>query len=278
MLKIGTRGSKLALCHAEFTQAELRRIGVESEIVLVKQGKRASTKKMEEALLQGAIDLAVYSMKALPTRQPEGLVITAVSSRGNPAELLLIRPESVDATQIFKLKHGAVVGTTAARRKAQLLDFRPDTEVHELRGNARFRLKKLRAGKVDAIILPAAVVDWIGLELKDVEVLELNPREFIPAPAQGVLAWLTHRDDLPTRRLLKQLHHPETSAVTNVERKALQVLGDALPLGVFVERDGTGNYHAFAACARDGRLGRTRLSQNTSAGLAEKLAAALLEK
>lgn len=291
MLKIGTRGSKLALWQAEFTQAELRKIGVESELVIIKtqgdviqhlsfdkmEGKGFFTKEIEEALLRGEVDLAVHSMKDMPTSQPEGLVLTAVSYRDNPADLLLIRPEAVEAGQVFKLKNKAVVGTSAARRKAQMRDFRPDVELRDLRGNVPTRVEKLRAGDYDAIFLAAAGVRRLDLDLSDLTVVELNPREFIPAPAQGVLAWQTHRDDLPTRRILKQLHHPEISAVTNVERRVLQLLdgGCQLPLGAFVERDAAGNFHAFAACELNGALCRTRLSQSTNFELAEKLVAAL---
>ena len=287
MLKIGTRGSKLALWQAEFTQAELRRIGVESELVIIKtkgdlvqhlsfdkmEGKGFFTKEIEDALLRGEVDLAVHSMKDLPTSQPEGLVITAVSYRDNPADLLLIRPEAVTPGQIFKLKPGAIVGTSAARRKAQMHHYRPDVELKDLRGNVPTRLEKLHRGEYDAIFLAAAGVGRLGLDLSGLEVVELNPREFVPAPAQGVLAWQTHRDDLPTRRILKQLHHPEISAVTNVERRALQLMdgGCQLPLGVHASRDASGNYHVFAACELDGELKQAQISQSTSFGLAEKI-------
>lgn len=287
MLKIGTRGSKLALWQAEFTQAELRRIGVESELVIIKtkgdlvqhlgfdkmEGKGFFTKEIEDALLRGEIDLAVHSMKDLPTNQPEGLVITAVSYRDNPADLLIMRPEALMPGQIFKLKSGAKVGTSAARRKAQMRHFRPDAELADLRGNVPTRLEKLRRGEYDAIFLAAAGVGRLGLDLSGLEIVELNPREFVPAPAQGVLAWQTHRDDLPTRRLLKQIHHPEISACTNVERRVLQLMdgGCQLPLGVHATRDTAGNFHVFAACELGGALRQAQISQSTSFGLAEKV-------
>ncbi len=291
MLRIGTRGSKLALWQANFTQAELTRIGVESELVIIKtkgdvvqhlsfdklEGKGFFTKEIEDAMLRGEIDLAVHSMKDLPTTQPEGLVITAVSYRDNPADLLIIRPEALDHGKVFKLKEGAVVGTSAARRKAQLLDFRPDTVIKDIRGNVPTRLEKLRSGDFDAIFLAAAGVSRLGLDTDGLEVIELNPREFVPAPAQGVLAWQTNRDDMDTRLLLKNIHHPEISACTNVERRALQLMdgGCQLPLGVHCERDATGHFHAFAACEIAGIMRRSRLSSSTSFGMAEKLIAGL---
>lgn len=287
MLKIGTRGSKLALWQAEFTQAELARIGVESELVIIKtqgdlvqhlgfdklEGKGFFTKEIEEALLRGEVDLAVHSMKDLPTSQPEGLVVTAVSYRHNPADLLIIRKEAYAEKALLKLSPNTIVGTSANRRKAQLLAYRPDVQLKDIRGNVPTRLEKLRSGDFDAIFLAAAGIERLGLDLSDFEVMQLPVREFVPAPAQGVLAWQTNRNDVPTRLILKQLHHTEVSSCTNVERKVLQLMegGCQLPLGVYCERDGSGNFHAFAACEIKGQLRRTRLSSSTSFGMAEKL-------
>ena len=290
-LKIGTRGSKLALWQAEFTRNELARAGVESELVIIKtqgdlvqnlsfdklEGKGFFTKEIEDALLRGEIDLAVHSMKDLPTSQPEGLAITAVSYRDNPADWLMVRRESVVSGKIFKLKEGAIVGTSANRRKAQLLDYRPDVHLKDIRGNVPTRLEKLRVGDFDAIFLAAAGVSRLGLDLSDFEVVELNPREFVPAPARGVLAWQTTRDDMQTRLILKKIHHPEISALTNVERRVLQLMdgGCQLPLGAHCERDAAGNFHAFAACEIGGTMRRAHLSSSTSFGMAEKLVAQL---
>lgn len=291
MLRIGTRGSKLALWQAEFTQAELARIGVESELVIIKtqgdlvqhlgfdklEGKGFFTKEIEDALLRGEVDLAVHSMKDLPTNQPEGLCITAVSYRHNPSDLLIIQKGSYAEKALLKLTTKATVGTSANRRKAQLHAFRPDVQLKDIRGNVPTRLEKLRAGDFDAIFLAAAGVERLGLDMSGFEVLELPAREFVPAPAQGVLAWQTNRDDTPTRVILKQLHHPEVSSCTNVERRVLQLMegGCQLPLGAYCERDASGNYHAFAACEIEGQLRRTRLSSSTSFGMAEKLVAQL---
>jgi hydroxymethylbilane synthase len=131
----------------------------------------------------------------------------------------------------------------------------------------------LRKGAYDAVLVSAAAIHHQNLEVSGLEVLELNPREFVPRPAQGVLAWQTHRDDLPARRILKPLHHPDVTACTNVERRVLQLLGDAgqPSLGVFVERDATGNFHAFAAGEIAGAFRRVRLSQSTNFELAERL-------
>ena len=291
MLKIGTRGSKLALWQAEFTQAELALHGVESELVIIKtqgdlvqhlgfdklEGKGFFTKEIEDALLRGEVDLAVHSMKDLPTHQPEGLCITAVSYRHNPSDLLIIRKESYVDKALLKLAPNIIVGTSANRRKAQMQAYRSDVQLKDIRGNVPTRLQKLRSGEYDAIFLAAAGVERLNLDVSDFEVLELPVREFVPAPAQGALAWQTNRDDTATRLILNKIHHPEVSACTNVERRVLQLMegGCQLPLGVYCERDAVGNYHAFASCEIEGFLRQTRLSSSTSFGMAEKLVAQL---
>jgi hydroxymethylbilane synthase len=285
MLKIGTSGSRLALWQAEFTQSELARIGVAGELVIIDSrydfssdlyldepdGKDVKFREIEAALLSGDIDVGVHSMDDMPTETPEGLAITAVAFRDNPADLLLIHPEAFDVAQIFKLKSGAVVSATSACRKVQMQDIRPDTDIRPFSGNAPALLENLREGLFDALILTAAEVYRLELDTIGLEVLELNPREFVPAPAQGVFAWLTNRDDLLTRRSFKKIHHPEVSACTNVERRLLQLLGGRMPLGVYCERDADGNFHAFAACLLDGEMRRAHVSRSTNSGLAEAL-------
>jgi hydroxymethylbilane synthase len=269
-LKIGAS----ALWQAEFTRSELARVGEESDVVVFAAADEFfSPKDLEEALLRGEIDVAVHSMKNLPTSQLQALAITAVSQRDNPADWLVIRRESVVSGKIFKLKEGATVGVSSPSCKAQLSDFRPDVFLKNSPPGASTRLENLRSGDFDAIFLAAVEVRNLGLDLSDFEVVELNPREFVPTPAQGVLAWRTNRDDTATRLILKKIHHPEVSACTNVERRVLQIL--ELPLGVYCERDATGNFHAFAAGEIEGKMRRARLSSSTNFGIAEKLAADL---
>ena len=288
-IRIGTRGSKLALWQATFTQAELAKVGLQSELVIIKttgdqmqhlsfdkiEGKGFFTKEIEEALLRGDIDMAVHSMKDLPTTQPEELAITAVSYRDDPADWLLVRQEAVEKGKLFGLKSNPVLGTSSARRKAQILDFRPDAQIRDIRGNLPTRLEKLRSGAFDAILLAAAGLSRLEMELPDLHLIKFNPREFVPAPAQGVLAFQTLKADVETRRLLQQIHHPEISAVTNVERKVLQLMdgGCHLPLGVYCERDASGNYHVWAAMADswDAPVRRASLSSSTSFRLAERV-------
>jgi hydroxymethylbilane synthase len=290
-VRIGTRGSKLALWQAHYLQEQLRNIEVETELVVIKtqgdkiqhlgfdklEGKGFFTKEIEDQLLRGDIDMAVHSMKDLPTSQPEGLVITAVSYREDPADWLLIRAEGFDSAKLFRLKREAVVGTSSARRKAQMLSYRPDVQLKDIRGNVPTRIRKLREGQFDAILLAAAGVSRLEIDLSGLELIKLNPKEFVPAPAQGVLAYQTQADDLSVRRILKKIHHHEVSAVTNVERSVLKSLegGCHMPLGVYCERDTMGNYHVWAAKADHWQapVQRVRLSSSTSFKLAEKVLA-----
>ncbi len=288
-LIIGTRGSKLALWQAHFLQEQLKEIGVASELNIIKtkgdkiqhlgfdkiEGKGFFTKELEEALLNGTIDMAVHSMKDLPTTAPEGLVTTAVSYRENPADWMMIRKDCVDASQDLQLKQNAVVGTSSARRKSQIRNFRPDIELKDIRGNVPTRLKKLADGNFDAIILAAAGVTRLEIDLNEFQVIRFNPKEFVPAPAQGVLAYQTKKDDTATRRILQHLHHSDVSQLTNVERKVLQLFGGGchMPLGVYCEKDVMENYHVWAAMAEtwDGELKKVQLSSSTTHKLAERI-------
>src|SRR5688572_17863749 len=143
------------------------------------EGKGIFTKELEDALLDKSIDLAVHSHKDLPTEMPPGLMIAGVSKREDPSELLIIRKESVDEKEKFSLKKNAQVGTSSTRRKSQLLAFRPDLELKDIRGNVPTRVKKLREGQFDAILLAAAGIERLELDLHDLHAEKLDPREFI---------------------------------------------------------------------------------------------------
>ena len=295
VLRIGTRGSDLALWQAHYLQAELRSLGVESELVIIKtqgdriqhlsldklEGKGFFTLELEEALLAGGIQVAVHSMKDLPTTMPAGLVLAGVSPRANPTDWLLVRGGRAAPEQVWSLPQGAAVGTSRARRKAQLLDLRPDVRTADIRGNVPTRIRKLREGQFDAIVLAAAGITRLELDLTDLTVSELHPREFVPAPAQGVLAYQTSTDDLGTRQLLARIHHAPTAACTNVERSLLRSFdgGCHLPLGAHCVH-ARGAYHLSAAYAP--ALGepvvRKHLSYTTFDALAEDMRSALLEQ
>jgi len=290
---IGTRGSKLALWQAHFTKDNLEKMGIEVDIKIIKtrgdkiqhlsfdkiEGKGFFTKELEDALLSGQVDLAVHSMKDLPTESPEGLSIAGVSYRENPADWLVINKGQEDTSKVYQLKENAIVGTSSARRKAILLDIRPDINLKDIRGNVPTRLQKLKDGQFDAIVLAAAGLTRLDLDMSDFIVVKLNTKEFVPAPAQGVLAYQTCTADIETRKIIKRLHNSEVAAVTNVERKVLNLLGGGchMPLGVYCELDDKGYYHVWAAKAPtwDGPVKRVRMSSGTSFELAEQVLAAL---
>lgn len=293
VVKIGTRGSRLALWQANFLQEELKNIGVSSSIHIIKtkgdqiqhlsfdkiEGKGFFTKEIEDALLREDVDLAVHSMKDLPTSSPPGLAIAAVSYREDPADWLIIRKERATKGKMMLLPDQALVGTSSARRKSQLLHFRPDLQLKDIRGNVPTRLDKLREGQFDAIVLAGAGVTRLQIDLSDFELIKFDPTEFIPAPAQGVLAYQVRESDKALRRTLAKIHKQATADCTNVERRVLQLMegGCQMPLGVFCRRDTTGNYHLWAAFAEsaDAPLQTISLSSSTHFELAEQAVAAL---
>lgn len=250
---IGSRGSELALWQANFILTELKEINIQAQIKIIKtqgdkvqhlsfdklEGKGFFTKELEEALLSKEIDLAVHSHKDLPTESPQGLVIAAVSYREDPSEILLIRKEAVDEKQKFSFKKNAVVGTSSARRKSQLLAFRSDIELKELRGNVPTRIQKLRDGAYDAIMLAAAGLERLGIDLDDFFVEKLSPKEFTPAPAQGVLAIQIREKDHELAKRLSAIHHLDVAETIAIERKVLNLFdgGCQLPLGVYCEKE-----------------------------------------
>lgn len=264
-IRIGTRGSDLALWQAHFVRRQLEEIGCEVSIqIIVTQGDRIQdlsfdklegkgffTKEIEQALLNGEVDLAVHSHKDLETTQPSGLHIAAVSYREDASELLLMKREAFDASQAWNLKANAVIGTSSARRKAQIIAQRPDLEIKELRGNVPTRIDKLRQGQYDAILLARAGVLRLELDLSDLETIVLDPTSFIPAPAQGVLGLQTRVDDAVTTEILQKLHHTDVATRIGLERSVLRQMdgGCQLPLGVYCVGDQV--YVSYAPSAKE---------------------------
>ncbi|MEZ4721401.1 MAG: hydroxymethylbilane synthase [Flavobacteriales bacterium] len=253
---IGSRGSDLALWQARFFQSEMKRIGIETEIKIITtkgdriqdlsfdkiEGKGFFTKEIEAALLDNEIDIAIHSHKDLETRPTPGLTIAGVSYRENPAELLLIHPESVDQTQLLGFKPGAIIGTSSARRKSQIKALRPDIEIKDIRGNVPTRINKLREKQFDAILLAAAGVQRLRLDLRDLIAAELDPRMFIPAPAQGVLAYQCRSNDGELIQAIQPLHHRDVQQSIAIERAILSGFGGGchIPIGVSAQPRSTG--------------------------------------
>ena len=252
-LRIASRGSELALWQSRAVEAALRAadpaLATEIQVVrttgdrildvpLAKIGDTGLfTKELDEALLEGRADLAVHSLKDVPTRLPEGLVVAAVTTREDPRDVLLLRP-GVEAGSLAALPEGARVGTSSLRRRAQLRAARPDLEVLDLRGNLNTRLAKLDSGAYDAIVLAAAGVLRLGWAERIAASLE--PEEWLPAVGQGALAVVTRagRDDLAGR--LSVVHDPLTAACTAAERAFLRALegGCQIPIGALATVSG----------------------------------------
>jgi hydroxymethylbilane synthase len=244
-LRIGSRGSQLALWQANHISALLRQHGhkVEIEILkttgdkitdvaLAKVGTKGMfTKEIEEALAHGRVDLAVHSLKDLPTEVPDGFEIAAITEREDPRDVFC----SGKYKSIDDLPCGARVGTSSLRRQAQLKALRPDLDIHPLRGNVDTRLRKLEAGDYDAVILAAAGLNRLG---KTELVRQVIPAEIMcPAAGQGALAIEIRAGDSVTRQHLAFLDDDAARVTTTCERALLNKLGGGcqVPIGAFAE-------------------------------------------
>ena len=264
---IATRGSDLALWQANHIRTLMEKIGITCElnIILTKgdeiqhlsleklEGKGFFTKEIEDALLNNEADIAVHSHKDLPTESHPDLVIAAVSDREDPSEILIIRKEAVDSKQKFSLKKNASVGTSSSRRKSQLLAFRNDVVLTDLRGNVPTRVKKLREKMYDAILIASAGVERLELDLSDFHVVKLDPTEFIPAPAQGVLAIQIRKNDRKLFEKLQAINNKETARTVYIERKVLNLFhgGCHAPVGAYAEFDEDRELFKVRACKAD---------------------------
>src|SRR5579863_6429711 len=257
-LRIGSRGSQLALWQAHHISALLRERSHEVELEIIKTTgdkitdvalakvgtKGMFTKEIEEALAEGRIDLAVHSLKDLPTELSPGFEIAAITARENPRDVFC----SVHYSRIEDLPPGARVGTSSLRRQAQLKAMRADLLIHPLRGNVDTRLRKLEQGEYDAIILAAAGLNRLG---KTELVRQVIPAEIMcPAAGQGALGIEIREGDAATRRHLEFLNDTAARAATTCERALLNSLGGGcqVPIGAFAEmRNGKLHLDAIVA-------------------------------
>lgn len=246
---IGSRGSDLALWQANFVQSQLNDLGYSSQIKIIVtkgdriqhlsfdkiEGKGFFTKEIEDALLAGEIDLAVHSLKDLPTTSPAGLVIGATSYREDARDLLLIRPEAYDAAAPLGLKAGSVVGTSSARRKVQVKLLQDNVSLKDLRGNVPTRIQKCRDGQYDAILLAAAGVTRLKLPLDGFIAIYLPVDKFVPAPAQGVLGLQIRENDSWMHEVTSRLHQTDVAHSVSIERKTLHLFdgGCHMPVGAY---------------------------------------------
>lgn len=249
---LGTRGSKLAVQQSEWVQAQLHKLAPHVTVTLQRiqtsgdkildvplaqiGGKGLFVKEIEEALLSGEIDLAVHSMKDVPTELPEGLAILCVPPREDPRDALISR----DGLLFHDLPRGAKIGTSSLRRQSQLLHARPDLTIALLRGNLDTRLRKLREGQYDAIVLAAAGLRRLAWAHEITEYL--SPQISLPAIGQGALGIEGRRDDLFIRSLLSGLNHASSMTAVLAERALLHRLqgGCQVPIAAHATVTGTG--------------------------------------
>ncbi len=241
MLVIGTRGSKLALAQANIVKQLLEEKSIKTEIKIIKtkgdtfvdrplhevKGFGVFVREIDEAMLRGDIDIAVHSMKDVPTERPPELTIAAVLKRDSPYDILITR----DGTTLEELPQGAIVGTTSLRRRAQLLRTRPDLTIKDLRGNIDTRLRKLKEGQYDGILLAEAGLERMKWNVKK-QRLSLN--DFIPSANQGSIVVVTKKNS-EAEEIVKTLNDEKTRIETRVERIIIGILGGGclVPMGAF---------------------------------------------
>ena len=289
-IRIGTRASRLALWQAEFVAAQLKNFFPNLEIELVKVsttgdkildaplakigGKGLFTKELELQMAAGAIDLAVHSLKDVPTELPTGFKIAAITRRAQPFDAFV----SNKFPTFNSLSTGAIIGTSSLRRAAQILSLRPDLQIKNLRGNVETRLKKLDAGEFDAIILAAAGLERLGYSSRIRKLLT----EIIPAAGQGALAIEILADDDEIFSCVQKLNDAETCAAVKVEREFLTEVGGScqIPVGVFAQIvDDKINVRALIASLDGQKIVRDSevATLEQIDGLGKKIAARLLK-
>ena len=287
---IGTRSSKLALWQADYVmdclQKKYPELHVEKKLMTTKGdkildaplakigGKGLFTKELEQDMLAGGIDIAVHSLKDMPTEVPDGLIITAITKRYDPGDAFV----SNKVKSLAELPQGAVVGTSSLRRKAQLLHARPDLVVKDLRGNVNTRLRKLDAGEYDAAILAVAGLRRLGFGGRITEVL---PKSMIlPAVGQGALAIEAREDDAETRELVAFLNDEATVACAKAERAFLARVegGCQVPVGVYATPEDSGLHVEAVIASLDGKRlyrdhvsGQVKDAETIGTQLADKL-------
>ena len=250
-IRIGTRGSELALRQARLVEAALAARGVAAELQAFQTtgdkrldeplsaigAKGLFTKELEQALARGKVDCCVHSLKDLPTDWPEGLELVAYLAREDPRDVLVVN-RLILAESIAELPRGSRVGTSSLRRRAQLLAMRDDLEVVELRGNVPTRLRKVDEGRVHAAVLAAAGLHRLGAEAHIAAYLE--PPAWLPAAGQGAIAVQIRSDDDRARSLLAPLNDVPTMQAVRAERALLAALqgGCQVPIGALLLRDG----------------------------------------
>ncbi len=281
-IRIATRRSQLALWQANYTAARLRELDDAPEVELVPVvtegdqnqkdalrqfgGTGVFTREVQDAVLDGRADLAVHSLKDLPTVSADGLTLACVPERANRCDCLILPADSEGIADLSELAEGIRVGTGSPRRQAQLLSHRPDLEVAEIRGNVDTRLRKLDKGEYGAILLAEAGLRRLGLEERITVVL--GPPVLYPAVSQGALGIECREDDSETQEYLARLSCPLATSEVTAERSLLRTLraGCHAPLGAWCEVRDTVLSLTGVLLSLDGR---TRLEQSASGPVEE---------
>ena len=296
-LVIGSRGSKLALWQAEQARERLLLLNpqidirieiikttgdVKSDPLSVIGGKGVFTKELEDALLDGRIDLAVHSLKDLPTILPDGLTISAICEREDARDALVLRSDlPIENSSLLNLPDSAVVGTSSQRRLAQLKSLRRDVVVKDLRGNVDTRIRKLDEGQYDAVILASAGL--VRLSLQNRISARIASSEMLPAVGQGAIAIETRSDNKLALEATSKLDHRETRMACLAERAFLRGLGGGcqLPIAAHATIDGQLiNLDGLVAKPDGSEIWRDRLSGpvNQAEEIGSALATKLIER
>ncbi len=286
-IRIGTRKSKLALWQANYVANKLRENGYEVELIKITTkgdkildvplakigGKGLFVKEIEEALLRNEIDIAVHSLKDVPTYFPEGLGIIAVSDREDPRDAFI----SNKYKDVYMMDEGTVIGTSSLRRKAQLRLINPKVETKDLRGNVDTRLRKLEENQYDAIVLAYAGLKRLGLDYKAVKIF--SPEEMIPAVCQGFLGIEGRLDDKNVIEAVKVINNEESQIRATAERSFLATLegGCQVPIAAYSQiKEGKLELIGFVSDLEGSKVFKDKISGNLED--AEILGKSLAEK
>ena len=289
-IRLGTRASKLAMWQSSWVKSELEKLGCAVELIQIKTqgdvqtgslaqigGQGLFTKQIQIALLEDKIDLAVHSLKDLPTEDIEGLKISAIPQRETTSDALCLPADAAAIDSPNQLPQNATIGTGSVRRAAQLLHLRPDLNVKDIRGNVDTRLEKLDSGQYDAIILAAAGLTRLGLE-KRIS-FTFDKTLMLPAVGQGALGLEIRGDDSATAEVVGKLSHRESYAAALAERTMLRRLyaGCLAPVGALCKTDGETLKLTGVVLSRDGKT-KVEAAESSSLDEFQTLGVAVAEK
>ncbi len=266
-IKIGSRSSPLAVIQSSGVGKLLKKQfpEIEAEFVFLKTsgdsksgtvaeigGKGVFVKEIEEALLDGSIDIAVHSMKDMPSVLPDGLTIGSVPKREDPSDCIVFPDDEDGGTRFESIKKGAKIGTGSLRRTCQILDARPDVSVEPVRGNIETRMAKMDSGQFDALVLATAALD--RLEIKNRNRRKFDPTRFVPAPGQGALAVECRDGDTKIVDIVVAIECEQSRLCVEIERSFLRKLGGdcQIPAGCYAKKSGSGMEVTAVMASADG--------------------------